>query len=147
MGLDWQNIAATGAAAFAGGGASYFVAAFYQSIDRKRRRVEDFEREWHAEDMRRSKDVLYPVLANLVPATISELESQLKGDVRHIERVLESLRRMAVCWRDDEVHRHYFLRLLGYDVKKWQSMFNAISVPDNNYWKPYFREIAAARFD
>jgi hypothetical protein len=60
MDIDWKNIVATGIAAFAGGLSSNMLAAFFQSIDRTRRRVEDFEREWHAEDMRQSKDILSP---------------------------------------------------------------------------------------
>lgn len=147
MGLDWQNVVATGMAAFGGGAASYFVAAFFNGIDRRRRRVEEFEREWHSEEVRLSKDALYPILANATRISLSELERQLNGKVRHIERVLETMRRMAVCWREDEVHRHYFLRLLGHDVANWKALLIKVDVGAANYWKPYFDEIAAARFE
>lgn len=133
MPLDWKNIIATFVAALAGGLGSYVLAAFFQSIDRRRRRVEDFEREWHSEELRQSKDALYSVLAN--------------HNTRHLERVMELLRRMAVCWREAEVHRHYFIRLLGHDARQWQALFNKIEVPNTNYWKSYFDEIRSARFE
>jgi len=147
MSLDWQNIVATGMAAFGGGAASYFVAAFFNGIDRKRRRVEDFEREWHSEEVRRSKDAVYLILANIQTISLPELERRLNGQVGHIERVLEVMRRMAVCWREDEVHRHYFLRLLGHDVSNWRTQLCKVDVKRDNYWKPYFEEIRAARFE
>jgi hypothetical protein len=79
--------------------------------------------------------------------SITDVEVALNHQIRHLERVLEVLRRMAICWRDGEVHRHYFLRLLGHDAREWQRLFDRIEVPEGNYWSSYFREISLARFE
>ena len=109
--------------------------------------MEDFEREWHSEELRQSKDALYSVLANHSAITIAELETAINHNTRNLERVMEVLRRMAVCWREAEVHRHYLIRLLGHDAREWQALFNKIEVPTNSYWKSYFDEIRSARFE
>jgi hypothetical protein len=87
------------------------------------------------------------VLANHESLTFGELQGHLGHQTRHIERLLEVLRRMAVCWRDGEVHRHYFLRLLGDDARYWQSLLKRVEVSDTDHWISYFREIAVARFE
>ena len=118
----WLTVAGGAGGALGGGVGSYLLSWYAEHCREKIRRVEEYARQRHFEEMRKSKDTLAPILYNFhiklskETITFKELRNELGHDVRRIESMVEFMRMMSIQWRDDNVHRAYFKRLLGPDL-------------------------------